>query len=213
MNIWNYLAVKTASAVGAERMSAISWFHIRASPGQRRHVYLTRVSACRFDNIRTEAESTGSMQAAISALSCAEGPADPLQLNLSQVSVPLSTGTVTIGPVVVAETQQPVEGPHQIHIGLNSSSEQECLPVRLPFSLIEASTMTQAVKDALAALHQAEQQTRDDEQHASAAADQLSGAQSTLERRLQAARSTLSSVTASNWHEQLQVCEQALSDV
>ena len=171
------------------------------------------LSACRFDNIVTESDSIGSMLAAISASVCTGGTTDTLQLTLSQVSIPLSTGTVTIGPVVVDETQGPIEGPHQIQIVLNSSSEQDCVPVRLPFNLIEASTMTQAVKDALAALHQAEQQTRDAEHYASTVTDQLNDARGTLQQRLQAARSTLPDVTATNWQEQLQLCEQRKTGV
>ena len=175
---------------------------------------------CRQLNLVSDAANTASVAVSVLALGLSQQPARAyLQLNLSSIEIPLATGYVDFGPIIVSSSQQvQLQGLFALTLSVSSSSGPALTPVNVEFELIEASQLSIAVKNAMAAAYAAEAAVRDCRTEVSQKQHQEGLLRQLFDGCVQAAQSHLSSVpeldvSPSNFPSIKQLSQQALAAV
>ena len=164
---------------------------------------------CRHQNLVTEAANTASLAVSVSRhvpnqqplqgpaglqlnLTSSTSPAQPHQLNLTSIQIPLVTGYIDIGPVIVSMDQQDQHwGSYAL---VTSANSRTSIDITTGFELIEAFGLTNAVKDAMAAIDTANEEVRLRRVAVSEKQHQEGRLRESHAERLQAAQSHLSHV-------------------
>lgn len=175
---------------------------------------------CRHQNLVTEAASTAHLAVSLSAhvprQQSLHAPAS-LQLNLSSIRIPLVTGYCDVGPVIVTDgQQQQQQGRFTLVLSANSSSGPALAPAKINFELIEASQLTNAVKNAMAAVDAAKEELHHCRTTVSEKQNQAEKLRGSYTKRLQAARThlkTVLAVTSSSLSGTLQHCKKEQANV
>lgn len=171
---------------------------------------------CRHLNLVTAAASTAHLAVSVSAHGCSpqslHGLAS-LQLNLSSIQIPLVTGYTDMDPVIVTEGQhQQQQGQFALVLSASSSSGPILAPARINFELIEASQLTNAVKNAMAAVDAANEEVRRCRTAVSKKQNHAGSLQKSYTERLKKAQTHLKDVPSS-LPITLHQCQQALANV
>ena len=115
--------------------------------------------------------------------------------NLSSLEIPLATGYVDFGPVIVSSNQQEqLQGSFALKLSASISSGPALSPVNVEFELIEASKLSIAVKNAMAAVYAAEAAVHDCRTEVSLKQHQEGLLRQSFDKCVRAAQSHLSSV-------------------